>query len=77
VFFSDRVYRDLSEILPVFSIQMKVSSTVEDWTYTMRRTMQEIIPGLYLGKYRYRKVLALWQAGPVPHLNKKSNPDPQ
>ena len=21
----------------------------EDWTYTMRRTMQEIVPGVYLG----------------------------
>jgi hypothetical protein len=68
------VYRELPEMLPVFSIQMKVSSTVEDWTYTMRRTMQEIIPGLYLGKYRI--VLALWQADSDPHQNKKSNPDP-
>jgi len=23
----------------------------EDWTYTMRRTMQEIVPGVYLGPY--------------------------
>ena len=23
----------------------------EDWTYTMRRDMQEIVPGLYLGPY--------------------------
>jgi serine/threonine/tyrosine-interacting protein len=23
----------------------------EDWTYTMRRTMQEIVPGLFLGPY--------------------------
>jgi len=30
---------------------MGVSSTIEDWTYTMRRTMQEIIPGLFLGPY--------------------------
>ena len=22
----------------------------EDWTYTMRRTMQEIVPGVFLGK---------------------------
>lgn len=28
-----------------------VSSTVEDWTYTMRRTMQMILPGLFLGPY--------------------------
>lgn len=31
--------------------RMGVSSTIEDWTYTMRRTMQEIIPGLFLGPY--------------------------
>ena len=24
---------------------------VDDWTYTMRRDMQEIIPGLFLGPY--------------------------
>ena len=24
---------------------------VDDWTYTMRRDMQEIVPGLYLGPY--------------------------
>ena len=23
----------------------------DDWTYTMRRDMQEIVPGLYLGPY--------------------------
>lgn len=27
------------------------ASDTEEWTYTMRRTMQEIIPGLYLGPY--------------------------
>ena len=24
---------------------------VDDWTYTMRREMQEIVPGLFLGPY--------------------------
>ena len=24
---------------------------VDDWTYTMRRDMQEIVPGLFLGPY--------------------------
>lgn len=27
------------------------TSESEEWTYTMRRTMQEILPGLYLGPY--------------------------
>ena len=28
-----------------------VMGPVEEWTYTMRRDMQEIVPGVYLGPY--------------------------
>ena len=42
----------------------------EDWTYTMRREMQEIVPGVFLGPYAAagkRKLEALVAAG-ITHL---------
>lgn len=34
-----------------FPVLPEMVGTSEEWTYTMRRSMQEIIPGVYLGPY--------------------------
>uniref|UniRef100_A0A1B6M9D4 Tyrosine-protein phosphatase domain-containing protein n=1 Tax=Graphocephala atropunctata TaxID=36148 RepID=A0A1B6M9D4_9HEMI len=31
--------------------QLRASSHPNDWKYTMRRTMQQVVPGIYLGPY--------------------------
>lgn len=55
------VYCSYSGLLLILSTQEGMAATefptfpefqeADDWTYTMRRSMQEIIPGLYLGPY--------------------------
>ena len=42
----------------------------EDWTYTMRRDMQEIVPGLYLGPYAAagKKNLSKLEAAGITHV---------
>lgn len=43
---------------------------VDDWTYTMRRDMQEIVPGLYLGPYASagKKNLAKLEQTGITHI---------
>jgi len=42
----------------------------EDWAYTMRRTMQEIVPGVYLGPYASagKKMAASLKSAGITHI---------
>ncbi|MEE6493636.1 hypothetical protein FKM82_016905 [Ascaphus truei] len=55
---------------PWQKIEMYVTGRSEDWTYPMRREMQEILPGLFLGPYSsvMKSKLSVLQKYGITHI---------